>query len=845
MRTGSARTQTKAMEYLPSTNHEMQPGYPANSPGYPSYLYAENMHGGGAGDHQSDPEGKGLIDYWRLLKRRRGTLLLAAFAGVLVAVLITVPQTPVYRARTTLEVQSINNDFLNAKQIIPIAEPGTGVNSLADIQTQIEIVQSEDLIDNIVDKYKPAHRLGPLEDPGITSELRKLLNLPAPTDSDLDYRIRRNAMKNLTVRQIGQTRVIEALYNSTDPSFSARFLNDLSAAYIESNMDARWRMSQRTSEWLSTQLDEMRVKLERSEYALEAYARKSGLIYTAPPNGVNGSGDKTNVSEEKLRQLQTELSKAMADRATAQSRYEIARSAAPDALADVLNDSALRDLQAKLIELRRQEADLITIYTPKNEKVLRIQSQIAPLEEAFAKGRKAILDRIHNDYDTAISRERLLQTDYSSQSAVVSEQAEKSIQYNILKREVDSNQQLYENMLQQVKQASASAAIRASNIRVVDPARIPLKVYSPDYLLNCSLGLFSGLLVGISLIVMRDQADRTLRHPGDVALWTNSPELGIIPSATAETGGRANEALRKVLSPVRGTPGEASEAAAAVAGGGPDNLKIGSVRTADNPEGRLQKASGSMVELMTWSSKPSMFAESFYAAAASVMFRGENGSRPRLLVFTSSSPCEGKTTVVSNLAIAMAGARQRVLVIDADMRKPRMHELYGLPNERGLSSLLAEESSADGLMNADTRAGLDGLVMKTFIPYLSVLTSGPSTSAAKNLLYSAVLADLFKKFRLEYDMILVDTPPMLSMSDSRIAGRLADAVVLVARVGQTTKEAAVAAHQRFADDRIKVLGTILNDWDPRKSPDGYYGYHHGSYYGGKKYSGYHGYYAKK
>jgi capsular exopolysaccharide synthesis family protein len=193
----------------------------------------------------------------------------------------------------------------------------------------------------------------------------------------------------------------------------------------------------------------------------------------------------------------------------------------------------------------------------------------------------------------------------------------------------------------------------------------------------------------------------------------------------------------------------------------------------------------------------------------------------------------------------MAGARQRVLVIDADMRKPRMHELYGLPNERGLSSLLMEKSMDEGSLDISPCDRMDGLVMKTFIPYLSVLTSGPSTHAAKNLLYSPVLADLFEKFKLEYDMILVDTPPMLTMSDSRIAGRLADGVIFVARVGQTTKEAAIAAHQRLADDRIKVLGTILNDWDPRKSPDGYYGYHHGSYYGGKRYSGYHGYYAKK
>jgi polysaccharide biosynthesis transport protein len=783
-------------------------GYPGR-PGYaPAYAYADQLQP----DEGAGAETGGLIEYWRMLRRRRGTLVLIAALGIVVAVLVTLPQTPVYRARTALEVQNINSDFLNAKQINPLSEDG-GVNPLTDVQTQMKIVLSENLIDSVIAKYSAADKLGPLR--GQTGQLADWLGvlnikLPAPKPGDAEYKIQQKAIKNLTVRQLGQTRVLEVLFDSPDPAFAAGFLNDLTAGFIDSNMEARWQMSQHTGEWLSRQLDDMRIKLERSQDALETYARQSGLLYTMPANPASGT-EKTNVSEEKLRQLQEELSKAQADRAGAQSRYEVASSAAPDTLADVLSDVSLRELQGKLTELRRQEAELLALYTPKHEKVRAVLAQIAPLESAFNKQRSAILNRIRTDYDTAMQRERLLQADYSAQARVVTEQAGKSVQYNILRREVDSNQQLYESLLQQVKEASVASAMRASNIRIVDRASLPHKPYSPDYILNCGLGLLSGLLAGVALVVMQERADHTLREPGDAQFWTNLPELGVIPTASAEASKRVYYARRKALPPGEDSAG--SEIA----------LALG-CRTIPR----------SMVELMSWNNKPSMLAEAFRAVLTSIMFSGENGARPRLLVLTSGSPREGKTTVVSNLAIALAEVRQRVLVIDADLRKPRMHELFDLCNDRGLSTLLSEE----GPLNGSLSSALEGMVQETSIPNLHVLPSGPSTYAAANLLYSPVLGELLAHFKKDFDMVLIDTPPMLSMSDARVAGRLADAVIFVARAGQTTRDAVLAAHQRFAEDRIPVLGTILNDWDPRRAPNGYYGYHQGSYYSGKKYSGY-------
>ena len=231
------------------------------------------------------------------------------------------------------------------------------------------------------------------------------------------------------------------------------------------------------------------------------------------------------------------------------------------------------------------------------------------------------------------------------------------------------------------------------------------------------------------------------------------------------------------------------------------------------------------VELITVQKKRSLAAEAFRVVLTSILFSGENGKRPRVLVMTSAGPGEGKTTVTSNLAIALAEIRRKTLLIDADMRKPRQHSIFDLPNERGLSTLLQEPELTD--------EALAGMVQESPVPNLYILPSGPSTSAAASLLHSPIMPQLLKRLSKEFDMVLIDTAPMLQMPDARVVGRMADAVVLVTRSGHTTRDAAVAASERLTEDGTRVLGTILNDWNPKKSPNGYYGYSNGyGYYRG-------------
>jgi polysaccharide biosynthesis transport protein len=707
-----------------------------------------------------------VIDYWRILYSWKGVLVAFAAAGVLAGILVTLPQSPIYKARTSLEIEDLNQEFLNMKLVSPIAD-SSSVNALTDMQTQIKILQSESLLERVLDKLKISSAAALNPQKVEIAKWRRTLNLPEEHVDSRDKLIE-TAARNLKVSVAGQTRIIEISFESTDPKLAAGFANTLASEFIEQNMQARCQLSQRTSAWLGQQLDDLRMKLQRSDDDLLTYARHKGLIYM---------GDKENISQEKLRQLQAEASRAQDDRVVKESRFAIARTAAPDTLPDVLNDSNLRALQTNLTDLRRQEAELATTFKPDYSKVKRIRAEIVALESALEHERAAIVSRIANDFQEAQHREQLLSTAYDNQVRLVMQDSDNSIQYNILKREADTNRQIYESMLQRVKESSIASAMRASNVRVIDPARPPEAPYKPSLPFNGAAGMLCGVMLGAAVAVTRSRANRSLREPGDASRLLGLPELGVIPSA-----GRSRSI------------------------GGSSVITL-----FPEEEGRMERPSARMV---TWQSMPTLMADSFRAVLASIIFSRDK-ERQSVLVITSAGPYEGKTTSATNLAIALAKIDQKVLLIDGDIRKPCVHNVFGLNNTTGVTNLLDQR-----LFDP---AAADAAIQETDVPNLRVLTSGPALQTGCDLMFSTSMPRLIAHYRGHFDMIIIDTPPMLHMPDARVLGRMSDAVVLVARAGRTMRDAVRSAFERLVQDHTRVLGVILNDWNPKSSPNGYYG----------------------
>lgn len=700
-----------------------------------------------------------------VLLAHKWAILLSAGAGAVLGLALSWIQTPMYEARASLEIQTLNENFLNTREVDP-----TSVNYAADsyIQTQIKLLQSRSLIERTTEKMK--RTAAPAEAPQVLRD-----GSAGAADGEADFeRALDQAAESVKIRGSGLTRIIEVYCESSSPRVAADFANTLANEFIRHNLEVRSEIWQRTNDWLNQQLQRVRAKLERSEEVMRAKALESGLVFR---------GEKENLAEDKLKQLQDELLKAQAERVAKQARWEMASSSPAQSLPDVLDDRSLRDHQTRLNEVRREHAALSASLTPAHPKVKRLELEIAELTASIDKEHANILRRIQNEYGESARREKLLQSAYLAQARFIAEQSGKAIQYELAKREVDTNRALYEGMLQRVKEAGIVSGVSATNARIVDLATPPPKPSRPNPLFNGASGLLLGGFLGTVFVFVRARSDRNLSSPGEVAACLQVPELGVVPSTTVD---------RKVQ----------------------QHLGLSARATLNLGPAQLPMPEAGRADITHWQRGPSLFLESIHATLASILFSSPNPMDHSVLVVTSAGPGEGKTLVASNLAVACANVRRRVLLLDADMRKPQIHKIFGLPNDYGLSDILLDT----GPLDADS---LEPLPRPTSIPGLSVLTGGTGGAQIARILFSPRMLELMQWVRSRFDVVFIDTPPMLQIPDARLLGRQSNGVILVVRSGKTSRDRGKAAMRRLVEDGTTVVGAVLNDWKPKRTASGF------------------------
>ncbi len=709
-----------------------------------------------------------VVAYWRLIRRKTLFIFSWALAAVLAAWLYTTWQTPMYQAQTSLEYQPLSDAVTPFREPAAPAAPPDGVGDLA-MQTEVEILQNESVLGRVADRLHFLNR-PEFTAVGLGDRIRRAARRPAAPIAP-----RERALKTVRMR-LGvwnQARLIHITYDSPDARFAAQFANTLADEFIREHQQARSETARRVGEWLAGQVTEIRKTLENLERQTQDYAQNAGLLFT-------GEQQQDNVAEARLRLLGNELAAAQADRIMKQSQYQAAADVPPESLPQVMSDNALRDYEVKLTDLRREMESLASLLTPSHYKVRTIQNQIAVLEAARDRELAATRKRIENEYKAAQRREQLLATRYAEQSKLVSSLAAKSIHYNTLKREVETARALHASMLQKAQELSLSAAVPASNIRVLNRALPPARPYKPNYLLNLSVAFFAGLFFGVGVVLLREHSDVTFKSPGQALTILQMPELAVIPKPQ-----RGALAGLQACWPVK--PGRR----------------------------------GPTVELATRDGAYPLLVESFHDAAASLCIRYEGMAR--VITLTSPGPGEGKTTVAANLAIALAQTNRRVLLVDGDIRRPRLHKIFNLPGRPGLSDLLCNSDvlNTRAVRYAESVRGIPNLYLLPSGP-LTVAEEAKETAGVSALLYSERLPELVAQLRQEFDMVIIDAPPVLHGPDARLLSRAADGVVLVLRAKKTSREAATASLQRLLADNLTVLGTILNGWDPRT--DSFYGY---------------------
>jgi capsular exopolysaccharide synthesis family protein len=709
---------------------------------------------------------------WAMLSPHKGLIFGCAAACAAIALGASLLQTPQYKAQVSMEIEDLNGHFLQLDEVDPVARG----NADSFLSTQIDMLSSNKVLERVIARLNLEQEYQKAS-PGLIHPLLEKVSpqlFPAQTAKEMAIA---TLKKNLTISAPRSTsRVVSVEYISEDARLAAAVPNTLAQEFIDQGVELRIQSAHRLNGWLTQEVDQSRQRLQDSEEALQRYGQSAGLLFT---------DEKNSVAEAKLKQLQDEFSKAQADRMVRQSTYELIAKANPDALGDIVGNTKLQDYQLKLTDLRRQLAEAQAIMTPGHYKVKQLAAQVAELEAAVGTTQGETKNRVSSEYGAARRREELLEQAYIAQEKLVTAQDARASRYNVLKNEVDTNRQLYDSMLQRVKGVGLASAMRSSNVAIFDPAEAPNRPYKPMPLINTAIGLFSGLLLSGIYVFLRNTWDESLRTPGQVGTYLNVPELGVVPSAEPMLAAKSSK-------------GRALLTAGALTAQGVEHTMMQS--HSENGFGAQNNAH---------------IVDSFRSILASVLLSGGNGKAPSVIVITSPSPQEGKTTNASNLAVALASIGKRVLLIDGDLRKPRLHEIFGLRNTRGFSDLLVEHEEGDESSFPQT----------TKIPHLSVLTVGRNRAVGSNLLYGPRSAVLISRLRRDFDAVLIDTPPVLSLADARVLSRSADGVILVCRAGATNRERAKIAVDLLVRDGAHVIGTILNDIDPRSS-----GYDSGGYY---------------
>ena len=717
-----------------------------------------------------------LAAYLRLTRKYKWVFITNALLCGLAAFVITRFEPAEYEANASVEINDETNEAPTV-QSVSLA-PASSATDATEIQTQIEILRSNSLVGRVVSALKLDAAIRP-QPPSLKDRLFLWLGLPLGSPPTPREEAIAEAQKRLDVSPVRGSRLIKIIFTSAQPELAAKFVNRLTHEFVEQHLELRLASTSRTSNWLSGQLQELRTKLQRSEQDLQSYALESGLLYT-------GSKDRTNVADDEMRLIQNELSKAQADRIVKETRFELTHKSPLEALSEVLDDPSWRDYENRLTALRQQLADLKALYQPNYYKVQQLEAQVKELSDAVNRQRTNLFNKIENEYHAASRREELLLRDYKEQAHVISDQDAKAVRYNILKDEVDTNRQLYDAMLQKVKALGVSSAMKATNLAVVDAAEVPSSPVRPQPIVNLTVGLTTGIFFSFVFVLIRERSDKRFRAPGEAEVYLGLPELGVIPSLLADLKYEKRYARSVSLNQ--------------------DHKGLLPMR-AEDPKA---------AELATMYRSPSLMAEAFRGVLASILLTN-NDEGPRVIAVTSARPQEGKTTVAVNLAIALTRVHRKVLMIDGDIRRPRLQKIFGLSNKTGLSDLLAAPA-------AERNPAIH--ILKDVTPGLSILTSGSSRLLPNNSLHAPTFTELITSLRREYDVILIDTPPLLMAAEARVISCSSDSVLLVVRMSATKKDEALSAVQRLAMDGASVLGMILNDYvSESMAYHSYYSYH--------------------
>jgi len=778
----------------------------------PCYSY---RYPNGDGNGEINPHLQ-LGELWRKVRKHKWLIL---FVSAIITTVVTVEvyrTKSLYQALATVEIEKENRTlFRSGDVVIESEEADYGYYVSTAMKTKIKFLQTRPVLEDVVVSLKLDQdpnfmdvterksvweaiktiggRLGPSDKskaapaPAQLSSLA-LLDDPSLRPAEESARLAPYVdvlAGGISATPVEDTRMLVISYQHTNPVLAASIANRAAEVFIRRSYQNKTQKFDDTSDWLDARTRELQSRVKQAEQNLADYTGSHNIFST---------DGKENLTADKLSKLFDQATKAETELILKQSLYEEVKQGRAAQLPEAFADPKTAALQARLGELQTTTAQYRGRYGPDNPKTVDLQKQIAAVQQQIDDSRKQLEEKLKADYERTARDAQSLKDALEQAKAEAVHQNQSVIQFSILKQEVDTAKTLYTDFLQKTNQAKLQKADQRNNMHLIDPARVPVRPVSPNRPRTILIGFLISLALGLVLAFALEYLDDTIKTVDDVGRYTGLPALAVIPAVSA----RRPRMLR------RNTQGKRTEGSSAL--------------SVNQDANGLANWRGPVTKKLLGNSQ-SQLAEAYRGLRTSVLL-STAGSPPKTILFTSSQPGEGKTTTTVNTAISLAQLGASVLLIDADLRRPTVHKIFGVDHARGLSTYLT------------VGAELGQLVQRLEVPNLSFLPCGPIPPNPAELISSDRMKELLLAASEKYDHVLIDSPPLINVTDPIILSTLVQGVILVVHGGQSRRTIVARARRELANVGAKIFGVVLNNVDLKSEgyDDYYYERYHSDYH---------------
>ena len=738
-------------------------------------------------------------EYLRIV-RKRSILIVAVTLLVIAFVAARDLSTPsLYTATATLLINNnVPSLFVDQGGTVSSQADFSGYDS--DDQTEYQLLRSRGVGARVIlaeGLLKPAANQS--TSPTFTGEIKRWLkswlpfSRPAKKAAEQlgDLGVPSGAIDaylgQIQISPIENTHMVRVSATTADPELSARLANAHSEQFIRRGIELNAQATDDAGKFLAGKLAELKDQLEKSELALNNYRRDKGII----PGLISVDG-KDDVVLERLNKISGDLQDAHLKTISLGTEVELTKQGRSDALSGVIENSLIQKLKGDLDALQVEKAAMAHQFKSNYPPMQQLQARIQGTQAALNLELQNATSNIHEQYQVALEREKTLSRELDKEKSFVLGLNDSAVRYLLLQREADTNRELYNSVLKHMKDMALIGDVHASNISIVDRAETPGAPTSPRTRKDITQAIFLGLALALGIAFVLDRLDATLKFPDEAQRYLQIPSLALIPDFNLARGATAYG-------------GRASH------NGGALRASFGLSIPQGSPKLNGARHTG---DIVTLSGKYSILSEA-YRNLRTALLLSRPGAHPKITLITSAVPNEGKTTVAVNTSIVLAQTGAKVLLIDADLRKPRCHKVLSLKNHYGLTELLT------GLAN-------DDVISATQFENLRLLSSGRIPPSPSELLGSSRMRELLENLSKIYDYIVVDSPPVMVVADSIVLSTMADGVVIVAAGGQTPRQQIRAAVARLHQANARIFGFVLNKLHISKSDYPYY--HHKGFY---------------